>query len=122
MVLCFAIHSGWPMERIRSEESAAGIRAPQRFTARMGLRRMGVAPASVVTDGSGHYHLLVDTDLVRTDQPIPSDYNHIHLRKGQTEVVLTLPPGPHTLQFIVGNHAHSLKCLPRLCQRRLLFM
>jgi hypothetical protein len=89
------------MERVRSEESAAGIfapegaevyfhypldgiRAPQRFTARMELRRMGVAPAIVVKDGTGHNHLLVDTDLVRTDQPIPSDYSHIHLRKGQT--------------------------------------
>lgn len=83
-----------------------GIRVPQRFTVRIGLRGMGVAPAGVVKEGTGHHHLLIDTDLTQTDQPIPSDYNHIHLGNGQTEVVVTLPPGTHTLQLVVGDHAH----------------
>ena len=54
---------------------------------------MGVAPAGVVKPLTGHHHLLVDTDMVDLNQPIPSDYNHIHLGNGQTEVVMTLPPG-----------------------------
>jgi hypothetical protein len=44
--------------------------------------------------------------MVPLDQPIPSDYNHIHLGNGQTETVLTLPAGTHTLQLLLGDHQH----------------
>jgi hypothetical protein len=83
-----------------------GIRVPQRFTARLGLRGMGVAPAGVAKSLTGHHHLLIDVDKIDVNQPIPSDYNHIHLGNGQTEVVLTLTPGTHTLQLLLGDHAH----------------
>jgi hypothetical protein len=83
-----------------------GIRVPQRFTVQLGLRGLGVAPAGVVKALTGHHHLLIDVDNVDLNQPIPSDYNHIHLGNGQTEVVLTLTPGTHTLQLLVGDHAH----------------
>jgi hypothetical protein len=83
-----------------------GIRVPQRFTAQLGLRAMGIAPASVVKPLTGHHHLLIDVNKIDLDQPIPSDYNHIHLGNGQTEVVLTLTPGTHTLQLLMGDHAH----------------
>jgi hypothetical protein len=86
-----------------------GIRVPQRFTVQIGLRAMGIAPAGIVKPLTGHHHLLVDAkDADDTDlnQPIPSDYNHVHLGNGQTEVVLTLPPGRHTLQLLMGDHAH----------------
>jgi hypothetical protein len=83
-----------------------GIRVPQRFTVQIGLRGMGVAPAGVVKPLTGHHHLLVDAGDVDFDRPIPSDYNHIHLGNGQTEVVLTLTPGTHTLQLLLGDHLH----------------
>src|SRR5882757_8862844 len=83
-----------------------GMRVPERFTVKIGLKEMGVAPAGVVKPFTGHHHLLIDTDMVPLDQPIPSDYNHIHLGGGQTEVVLTLPPGTHTLQLLLGDHLH----------------
>lgn len=83
-----------------------GIRVPQRFTVRLGLREMGIAPAGVVKPLTGHHHILIDVDNIDLNQPIPSDYNHIHLGNGQTEVVLTLTPGSHTLQLIMGDHVH----------------
>jgi hypothetical protein len=83
-----------------------GIRVPQRFTVRIGLKEMGVAPAGVLKPLTGHHHILVDTDMVPLDKPIPSDYNHIHLGNGQTETVLTLPPGTHTLQLLLGDYKH----------------
>ena len=83
-----------------------GARVDQRFTVKIGLKEMGVAPAGVVKEFTGHHHLLIDTDMVPLDQPIPSDYNHIHLGNGQTETVLTLPPGTHTLQLLLGDHTH----------------
>jgi hypothetical protein len=101
-------------ERVASAPSAQvyfhypvdGMRVPERFTVKIGLKEMGVAPAGVVKPFTGHHHLLIDTDMVSMDQPIPSDYNHIHLGGGQTEVVLTLPQGTHTLQLLLGDHQH----------------
>jgi hypothetical protein len=84
-----------------------GLRVPERFTVRIGLRNMGVAPAGVEHAATGHHHLLIDTDPGPPGQPIPSDYNNIHLGNGQTEVVVTLPKGPHTLQLLVGDHSHT---------------
>jgi hypothetical protein len=82
------------------------IRVPERFTVRIGMRGMGVAPAGIDKANTGHHHLLIDVDKVDLNQPIPSDYNHIHLGNGQTEVVLTLKPGTHTLQLLVADHNH----------------
>ncbi|RDJ24983.1 DUF4399 domain-containing protein [Bosea caraganae] len=84
-----------------------GLRVPERFTVRMGLKEMGVAPAGIERPLTGHHHLLIDVDAPPSDQPIPSDYNHIHLGNGQTEVVVTLPKGPHTLQLLLGDSTHT---------------
>ena len=75
-------------------------------TVHFGLRGMGVAPAGSDKANSGHHHLLIDTDLPPLDQPIPSDENHLHFGGGQTEVDLTLAPGPHTLQLLLGDKNH----------------
>lgn len=76
------------------------------FRVVFGLRGMGVAPAGVEKCGSGHHHLLIDTDLPALDAPIPADDNHRHFGGGQTEAELQLPPGKHTLQLLLGDHNH----------------
>lgn len=75
-------------------------------TVRFGLKGMGVAPAGIQLADTGHHHLLVDTDVPPLDKPIPADANHVHFGKGQTETTLTLAPGKHTLQLILGDHLH----------------
>ena len=75
-------------------------------TVHFGLHGMGVAPAGTKKANSGHHHLLIDTDLPPLDQPIPNDENHLHFGGGQTEVELSLPPGPHTLQLLLGDADH----------------
>jgi hypothetical protein len=84
-----------------------GLRVPERFTVRIGLKEMGVAPAGIERPLTGHHHLLIDVDAPPSEQPIPSDYNHIHLGNGQTEVVVTLPKGPHSLQLMLGDSTHT---------------
>lgn len=71
-----------------------------------GLKGMGVAPAGVEKPGTGHHHLIIDAELPPLDQPIPKDANHRHFGGGQTETVIELPPGIHTLQLVMGDHAH----------------
>lgn len=75
-------------------------------TVHFGLHGMGVAPAGTKKANSGHHHLLIDTDLPPLDKPIPNDENHLHFGGGQTEVELSLPPGPHTLQLLLGDADH----------------
>lgn len=73
---------------------------------RFGLKNMGVAPAGVQMENTGHHHLLIDTDLPPLNQPVPADEQHLHFGKGQTETKLTLTPGQHTLQLLLGDHLH----------------
>jgi hypothetical protein len=73
---------------------------------RFGLINMGIAPAGIEKANTGHHHLLIDASLPPLDQPIPTDFNHLHFGAGQTEAQLTLPPGEHTLQLLLGDENH----------------
>ncbi len=75
-------------------------------TVRFGLAGMGVAPAGHDKTGTGHHHLVVDAPLPPEDLPIPKSANYRHFGGGQTEVVLELEPGEHTLQLVLGDHLH----------------
>jgi hypothetical protein len=71
-----------------------------------GTRNFGVAPAGTYKPNTGHHHLLIDTALPPLDQPIPNDKNHLHFGLGQTETVIDLPPGTHTLQLLMADGDH----------------
>ena len=77
------------------------------FTVRFGLAHMGVAPAGVIFDNSGHHHLLINvSELPDLRLPIPADERHVHFGLGQTEAEVTLPLGEHQLQLLLGNYLH----------------
>jgi hypothetical protein len=76
------------------------------FKVWFGLRFMGVAPRGVKFPNTGHHHLLIDVDLPPMDQEIPSDRNHLHFGAGETETMLELPPGKHTIQLLMGDDKH----------------
>jgi len=73
---------------------------------RFGLKNMGVAPAGIQADNTGHHHLLINTELPSLDLPIINDENHRHFGNGQTQTSITLPSGAHTLQLLLGDFAH----------------
>jgi hypothetical protein len=83
-----------------------GARIVSPVTVRFGLKGMGVAPAGVDHAKTGHHHLLIDTELEHLDRPIPADDKHVHFGGGQTETTIELPPGPHTLQLVLGDRLH----------------
>lgn len=86
--------------------NGAALHGP--VTVRFGLKGMGVAPAGVKFDNTGHHHLLVDTDLseLALDAPLPATDKILHFGKGQTETTLTLTPGKHTLQIVFADYLH----------------
>jgi hypothetical protein len=86
---------------------ADGATVTSPFTIYFGLSGMGVAPAGVEWDNTGHHHLLVDVDeLPPMDQPLPFDDHHRHFGGGQTQATLELPPGEHTLQLLLADWQH----------------
>jgi hypothetical protein len=88
-------------------EPADGATVGQTFTVKFGLKGMGVAPAGVDVPQTGHHHLLIDLKQPPAmDQPLPMNDNVRHFGKGQTETELTLAPGKHTLQLLVGDKNH----------------
>jgi hypothetical protein len=78
------------------------------FLVQFGLSGMGVAPAGVEKPNTGHHHLLIDSTLSgdQLKQPIAMDDTHRHFGNGQTEAVITLPPGQHKLQLVLGDWSH----------------
>ena len=78
------------------------------FKVQFGLSGMGVAPAGVDKPNTGHHHLIIDATLSPDElkEPIASDAKHIHFGGGQTETMVTLPPGRHTLQLVLGDWSH----------------
>ena len=93
-------------------EDGAAVTSPVEIT--YGIEGMSVAPAGTEEADTGHHHLLVDRPPLGEGEDgadelvngLPADEQHVHFGKGQTEVSLELPPGEHTLQLVLGDHAH----------------
>jgi uncharacterized protein DUF4399 len=88
-------------------QNGAKLHSP--VTIKFGLKGMGIAPAGVKFDNTGHHHLLVDTDVseLKLDAPMPATDKIVHFGKGQTETTLTLTPGKHTLQLVFADYLHQ---------------
>ena len=77
------------------------------FVVQFGLNGMGVAPAGTDAPNTGHHHILIDVDeMPEMNVPLPKSDQVRHFGGGQTEAVLQLSPGKHTLQLVLGNYSH----------------
>jgi len=113
--LALAAAVAWAQERTPSPAGAEvyiisptnGAKVSSPFVVRFGLTGMGVAPAGIKFDNTGHHHLLIDTDAPSDlSLPLPATDKILHFGKGQTETKLTLSPGKHTLQLLLGDQIH----------------
>jgi hypothetical protein len=90
---------------IISPKDGATVKSP--VLVQFGLKGMGVAPAGVKFDNTGHHHLLIDTDApADPGAPLPATDKIVHFGKGQTEASVPLSPGKHTLQLLLGDQNH----------------
>jgi len=85
---------------------ADGATVPNPLHVVFGLSGMGVAPAGIEHENTGHHHLIIDATLPPLDEPIPSDEHYRHFGNGQTEATIELTPGRHTLQLLLGDRKH----------------
>jgi len=92
------VYIGWPND--------GAVLPSGRFKVWFGTRNFGVAPADTDVPDTGHHHLLIDTPLPPMDEAIPNDKHHLHFGLGQTETIIELPPGTHTLQLLMGDGHH----------------
>src|SRR5215813_1082132 len=91
---------------IISPKNGAQVHSPVHVV--FGLKGMGIAPAGVKFENTGHHHLLIDTDPpADLSAPLPTTDQVKHFGKGQTETSLELTPGKHTLQLLLGDQNHT---------------
>lgn len=91
---------------IVSPKDGATVKSP--VTVVFGLKGMGIAPAGVKFENSGHHHLLIDTAVpADLSAPLPTTDQVKHFGKGQTETSIELTPGKHTLQLVLGDQNHT---------------
>jgi len=81
---------------VSTEKTARTVHGP--VPVRFRPVRDGVAPGRNRGGNHRSHTLRIDAPLPAMDQPLPKDDTHLHVGKGQTETVLTLAPGKHTLQ------------------------
>lgn len=91
-----------------------GDKVKSPFRVAFAVTGMGVSPVKAgKIEGTGHHHILINMPLpVDIKQPIPFDkpdetrQRYKHFGKGETETVLDLPPGKHTLRLLFADHEH----------------
>ena len=76
------------------------------FEVIFGIEGMTLAPAGTYENNTGHHHLIIDAELPALSLPIPASENYVHFGKGQDRTVLTLEPGKHSLQLLLGDGNH----------------
>lgn len=82
-----------------------------------GLAGMGVAPAGIEKENTGHHHLLIDGPKVDIKMPLPTTDQVKHFGGGQTETTITLAPGKHTLQLLLGDLKHQPHSPPVMSEK-----
>ena len=85
---------------------ADGATVTNPISVEFGVEGMEVVKAGTNQPHSGHHHLLIDTDLPDLGLPIPADEHHVHFGDGRTATEISLPPGEHSLQMLLGDHLH----------------
>lgn len=82
------------------------VRSP--FLVKFGAEGVRPVPIAIKLPGTGHHHLIINTDLGDSDKgfAIPDDQRHRHFIAGQTEVTLNLQPGRYSLRLVFADSDH----------------
>ena len=108
LVLSLLVISGsaFAKDGVYFENIKNNAKVPTEFLLKFGVKGMTVKPAGVMDDKTGHHHVIVDGAAVPEGTVIPMDEKHLHFGKGQTETLMKLAPGKHTLTLQLANGSH----------------
>ena len=105
MMSAMPLEADGPVVYIANLHDGQVVSSPVRVM--FGLSGMGVAPAGVDKENTGHHHLLIDTTEAPVGAPLPAIPGEVvHFGGGQTEAVIELPPGEHTLMLVLADLNH----------------
>ena len=90
--------------------AGATVKSPVQFV--FGSEQITIAavpPGEVTTvrEGTGHFHLGVDTDCLPTGAVIPKADPWIHFGDGKNTIEMQLTPGPHKFAVQAGDDKHA---------------
>ncbi|MCB1900785.1 MAG: DUF4399 domain-containing protein, partial [Rhodocyclaceae bacterium] len=88
-------------------EPKDGATVPHEFKVVMAVEGTQVAPPGQLVHGPGTHHLIIDGQPAPKGTVVPADATHLHFGKGQTETMLKLTPGKHTLTLQFADGAHQ---------------
>ncbi|MBH17953.1 MAG: rod shape-determining protein RodA [Gammaproteobacteria bacterium] len=71
-----------------------------------GSEGVEIVPSGQNKPATGHHHIIIDAELPNMNLPIPADDNYVHFGDGSSSTQLTLEPGIHTLQLLLGDFLH----------------
>ncbi len=92
-----------------------GDKVKSPFRVAFAVSGMGISPVKAgAQEGTGHHHILIDTPMpadIRAPIPFdkPGEYRnqrYKHFGGGESETVLDLPAGKHTLRLLFADHQH----------------
>ena len=104
--LMSACGGGKPEGRVFFIEPEAGGEVVSPFRVRMGIEGLGLEPAGEIREGYGHHHIVIDVPDAQFTGEIPKDLRHLHFGKAQTETMLELGTGGHTLKLLFADGDH----------------
>lgn len=87
-------------------QPADGDTVDTTFEVVMAVEDLTIEPAGMPSEGTGHFHIMVDEPFIAEGSVIPANETHIHYGTGATTAELTLEPGPHTLRLQVADGIH----------------
>lgn len=85
-------------------EDGATVSAP--VALEFAANNFTIEPAGEVSEGAGHFHVMIDVGCVAPGEVIPSDDAHVHFGDGSTSAELELEPGTYSLCLQVGDGEH----------------
>jgi hypothetical protein len=105
-------------QRVFFVEPTDGATVKSPVHLKFGIQGLEISPvpAGDVTTaraGMGHHHVGVDTDCLPPGTAIPKASPWVHFGKGDAEMDMQLPPGPHKLTLEIGDDMHMTQ--PGLC-------
>ncbi len=108
IAVCACATASQPKPRVFFVEPQNGATVGQDVKVVMGIEGMEIKLAGDMTPDTGHHHLVVDAPMIAEGEIVPVDKpeQYKHFGKGQTETIIKLTPGKHTLTLQLGDGAH----------------